>query len=1590
MKILRSIPNPFGGEHVLATIPALGPYARANANEPPLRKRLNFFPQRSLTHTALIDEQHSRIADAMRLGQSVAPGVIDGLELAIEGNTLVLLPGHAIAPDGEDIELAYPLHIAFDAISVISPRVEQALQDKHTGDTAWQKLSGLQRQATLAQVLAELDGAKFLPHAMVLVAMPRSIALDRSGELDSPCPNATDELGFTRAAWEDGFQLVWSPWPEDRPLPPWTTDGTAMDTRFRNRLAYAVFNAERERLSLGTPRSLREWFERASLSQAELDALAQQAALIATRAEPWPWEGLGVPVSIVAFDAAFKPVFADRAAVVRQGGGRRNRSALVPWSGDDVLWQARVSQLLEHLAELPADQRNAQVLQQQFDWLPPAGVLPLAVADLIGGRQGFFPPSFDVQAQPIPIDMVDALIAESSALMPFNLSLRDQVQLLVPVPARFYDPDLLKLDLHIHPLFDLEIARLTSERQSLLTRRDGLRRRFDLLTQAAAGTLPAYPQDDPNALPDETGALDALAFNRVHVSNAAANAAQMHQFSAAHLKLVFQATDELIVFVRIDSAPAGIGLRPLVSGEGGAAAPDTRPFTWGTVPAEANGDRVGDLPDTGVWTRLSVPISRAGLAGQKIDGLAFAIFGGAQPSQVSWGYAGKAASGVETYWVSDALPPGAQVGDAASWVWQDQGDGALAADDVALGVPIEGLPSSTDAASAAHPHSRHVSELEKLVASWKNFRNGVLTVELGEPTGARTATTPPRTIDGGLDELIQRLDGRIKAAGDHVDFGFLRARTDIFRLRQSVLGTDDAGRFLTSPAAAELVKRNENPVATEKEFADYFTRLNAKAVTPPDFGTPAATPRTRGPASRAGVTLGAMRVTNTRVSMPSSAFTLASSNASLFAAPAPSPSAFATIPAVSVSAAPSVIIAAAAPSAAVGARPGLEVSDTVKISVDVAATPVRIGGATKAVSGVGVIGVRPVQLSVEAPPAIKDVVGASLIGATYNTVTVAERFTLPASVVSSNTAAKGKNDFVLTGISGLKNAGLVIDDLPVFGYQKGTGDDAKNVTAADLLTGAGVVDADAADVGSDLHEAVYFRRGIDAIDNTIRFLRGMELRAEDYRRLQADAKSARERIVAVNAKIQALLADLALKLAEVRHDLSVARALRDEEQARIDALIAKRRAILAEQVPYLVFRRPRFTLALQDVPLLAAQPADVSDPVPRCRSDAHDAPPELTAMVDTLRDVPVRWLKPISQVFVKLDRLTDIERVVAQAQQRVFFGANTVQAVSALTVDEGAHTATGAMLADTFERHATRLTKTYQDAAVQLASFDASSWRQAIEPVQRIANIRDLLQVGTPQREVTLAASGLMDDIAGVASCLHASFCTVPPATRLRWAELFSQLDAAVSLRVLTVLPGFGDESLGVDYIAWRQMQRMVDWLFAQVADEAPAQEAINDLVRVCLLLAAHAPVKRIISARIRRPVPSVVNTRLDIEIDPRLTRIGMQVLVHAPATQTLLARAVVEDLADGVATARITHAPAGASVMLDSTMRVQVQAGPPLTTASVQRAEAAMVQADAVPKAAAVAAKAATSAAPQAAEQRIAKQVEALRDSGARTVRMR
>jgi hypothetical protein len=248
------------------------------------------------------------------------------------------------------------------------------------------------------------------------------------------------------------------------------------------------------------------------------------------------------------------------------------------------------------------------------------------------------------------------------------------------------------------------------------------------------------------------------------------------------------------------------------------------------------------------------------------------------------------------------------------------------------------------------------------------------------------------------------------------------------------------------------------------------------------------------------------------------------------------------------------------------------------------------------------------------------------------------------------------------------------------------------------------------------------------------------------------------------------------------------------------------------------------------------------------------------------------------------------------------------------------------LLTNALQRQTQRLGVAVQKQAASLSLVKADTWKSVVQTAVGTVAATDLIQTGASSRHITLEASGELDDIAGVASCLYNAFCGVPPATRLQWAERFSQIDPDVSLRVLTVLPGFGDERLGVDYIVWKQMQRMVDWLFSRVADEPDAIAAINDLVQVAMLLSAHAPVKRIISARVRKPVKPVLDGRLDLAIDPRLVRIGMQVLVHAPTGNTPVARAVVADLAADGVVARISQVMQPA-MTIDTNMRVQLLA---------------------------------------------------------------
>lgn len=1286
MKVIRGIDVPIAGERVLAVAPPLAPYTLAVNDVPTPRKRLNLFPQRALTHLALTGEQRSRIRDLACLTRAVAPGVITGLEVALGENVVLsqdvssaidrmieIMPGRAVAPFGEDVELAYAQRVMAGAIPIEEQGLRARLGDGAADDELRQRWQD-GKSVTVA-VLREKARLNALPHALVLTAVPLTLAIDSTSEFDSPCENAVGEGAFSELAWEDGFELRWVPWPIDRALPLWSQDGQNLDPKFRNRLAYAVFNAERES-GYGS----------------------------------WPWEQIGVPLVLIGFDRNFLPAFADRGAVSRQGGGRHNRANLVPRAGDDALWQARVAQLTEHLAELDPAERTADELSKRFDWLPPAGVLPKQVIDVKAGRQFVFPASFDVQAQPIPIDMVDALIEESSPLLPFNLSLRDQVQILVPVAARYFEADLLKLDERVHPLFDLEVRRLESARLLLLMRRDGLRRRVDVLSKAVNGAFPSYPEDDFNALPDETGALDAVAFARVHRSRADPLATEIHGFKDSDARLELNAADTLIVFAYLATPPAALRLQFFAeSAQTDPAKRKQSPVLYfGESGVVDDAERVGALPAAGAWVRLEIPAARTGLASQKLDGIAFGMKAAAAAADVLWGSAGKLSNGFETLWVTDALPPGAKIDTTgAPWQWTAQGDPQLVAtiddEDAGLGLPVAG-------------DVRGVAEVANLLSAYQGFAGGALMVELGSP-GPGGNRANPRILDAGLNELISRLGQRIEAANDHVEFGFLRARTDIFRVRQSVLGTEQAGRLLTSPTASELITRNDNPVATEKEFADYFDRAKTATV-PPAPAPRGSVPRT--PVEGTAAPLAAAVSAPVAMAPPVETRSTFDALAGLW-----------TKPGVSAP----FVLSQGAGVKALGGAAGKDLLLRKEITAGAAESAAVIAG-----SRVG-------EVLVKAPaPSVGDVTGTSLFGSSLNTITVGERLGSSSAIVVQNAAVTGKGAFVESGSKLLLDKGFVMGDLQVYGFNDLANNPVSKVSDLAKLPAGTAKDTEIIkDTETDLHESEYFKRGLDAIDNMVRFLRGVEIRVEDYRRLQNDAMAARERIVAVLDGLSLRIADLSTQIAEVRHDLSVARALRAEEQARIDALIAKRKAILAEHVPYVVFRRPRFTQTLLNVPVRAAEPAVIEDLVPRCRADTHAVPPELQRMVDTLKDVPAKWLRRIHPLIEKFDRLDKVQNLMFAARDRL--QRSEVRRVS---LDGGEDTRSGQLLNAAFDRHGERMVMAMQESARGLSEFKADTWRGAVDAIKQIAAVGDLIGNGVADKAVTLEAAGELDDIAGV------------------------------------------------------------------------------------------------------------------------------------------------------------------------------------------------------------------------------------------------
>jgi hypothetical protein len=159
-----------------------------------------------------------------------------------------------------------------------------------------------------------------------------------------------------------------------------------------------------------------------------------------------------------------------------------------------------------------------------------------------------------------------------------------------------------------------------------------------------------------------------------------------------------------------------------------------------------------------------------------------------------------------------------------------------------------------------------------------------------------------------------------------------------------------------------------------------------------------------------------------------------------------------------------------------------------------------------------------------------------------------------------------------------------------------------------------------------------------------------------------------------------------------------------------------------------------------------------------------------------------------------------------------------------------------------------------------------------------------------------------MERLEDVTVCLYNRCGELLPSVRLKWADTLSIFDRPFDLRQLHNLPDWGE----VDFELRRELQRMVAWLFSRIdGDEQEALRLMNDLVRVAILLASHAPVSSIISGHVPKPTTGKVGDVIDLNLDRGRIRIGMQVAVYSG--NRMAARGVVEDLSAQAVRVKVT-----------------------------------------------------------------------------------
>jgi hypothetical protein len=757
----------------------------------------------------------------------------------------------------------------------------------------------------------------------------------------------------------------------------------------------------------------------------------------------------------------------------------------------------------------------------------------------------------------------------------------------------------------------------------------------------------------------------------------------------------------------------------------------------------------------------------------------------------------------------------------------------------------------------------------------------------------------------GLEHFIQLLQRKVDVANDLVDLAFLRSQTDIYRYRQHILSNADATRLATSPILAQIAQ-GTTANATKDELQKFLADARKSQPPTPAAGAPPASYMQRAPNLLPIFSTGGIS---------------RSIGAKVMVSPPPPPKP-----------APRVVARVAMPVHQIQplVRAVVPVTHPAPPPAHHPAAPAHPAPATMALAPqlrfMGTAGglippPKPVTTQPPRGPTSTDVRQDSpIIGAQLNfrTVSIAQRLQQPPSQEALFFATANRLE-----VSDLLNdLEITVGDLPLLLDAQDQPDPKTNPTInvdvwnlQDLKESKSAKETEAGQlrglimtrmltphVTADPDEAHLFAVGVRVLEQHTALLRAIEARIQLYQNFIQFARSVLKNIQDTLSTLDAHLKQVESDLTAARHDLAFATALLAEETRRVEDVNAKRAEVIQQYVTYLVFRRPPAVQASIKLPTRPLYPALASSPVPACLGGRSGAPPELHDMLALLREAPVAWIPEMLALITRFNRPFLLQQLATTVRERA------LARQSAAPHTSYAQTQTGALataMSHVYLKHQTVMAN-YRTARVYFepSVMESETWLTQHGYMQRLASIGDLLESHYAAPAVTRAAANLFQQIGTVAGCLYQRVGTVAPIFRLRWAERLADTNAHTDLHDLAVLPAWSE----VDYVLRRELQGYVDWLFGRLQlSISEAAGYMSDLVRVCILLASHAPVDEIIHGEVIGQVPLVAGNVIKVSAtSPRIYH-GMQVLLYNHKMQ-VAAHGTVADLSNAETAVQVVN----------------------------------------------------------------------------------